>query len=217
MMVGATLIGTTYLAAVVASLFFPKPHQRERQADARKRGWSLPMIAVTRSTPFFTLYAQLWLVIALLTGHRECTSVAMILQTVVLVLYHVLAFLNPRHLTYEPEAFVQKIVGLIPPRDRHLLPWIGNRIQHHVSPLYLWVRGCKFLGGDGVVHQPQDVWLALLALGVYYAWGNICWHVQGYSTYPIQARLWEKGGYYRALAGCVLLTFGVGVGCDWLF
>jgi hypothetical protein len=206
----------SYLVAVGSAAFFPKPHQRDCEASAKARGWSTPMIMLTRSTGFFTLYGQLWLVIAEFTGNRSAFCVALVIETTVMVLYHTLVAIDPSLLAHDDNKdLVRKVTRVLPPMDIHAAIWLGLHLQHTVCPLHLWLKDHP----PTIYYADQDVNLSLAAFLVYVVWNTFCWVVQGKPTYPIQKQVWDRGWqvYCQATVACMMLVVIISFFCDLLF
>ncbi len=199
----------SFLIAIGKTAISPEPHQLECEVHALKCGWPIWIIRLTNSTQFFTLYSQLWLVVALFTNHRETAVIAMVLETTVCILYYVLLYMNAQWLSYHPPHIMQKVTAWFPPIDSHCIVWVGLHIQHLICPLHLWLVG-------GIEHRPEDVCLSVAAVLVYVGWNTFCWNVQGRPAYPIQQLAAEKHIYGPAALFYILITLTVAIGCDYL-
>lgn len=203
---------TSYVVALVMALACRRKFLKECEKDALIRGWPLWLVRLTRCTQHFTLYAQGWLIVALWTEHREYVVIAMVLETVVFILYQGIVWLDPTLLAHDEKEFALKVTRWIPPLDKDFFSYLGLQIQHFLCPLHLWISGTP-------PHHPEDQWWILLTLVTYVGWNHLCWKIQGIPPYPLQQILLEMGVgiYLVALSGCFLLTWMVSLGLDQLF
>lgn len=157
--------------------------QVECAKDARLRGWSEGWIVLTRVTQHFTNFSLLILIFAHMTGERELAAVASVLELIVFIVYHILCRFDKTLLTYHDAGLAEQIMGLSPPMNLNLFPWLVLHLQHTIAPFTLW---------GSVTHLPEDVFLATAALLLYAAWNSFCERVQGRPAYPIQERLYKR-------------------------
>lgn len=189
------------ILSYVIACFSVKPHHRECEADALKRGWPLAMIRFTRCTQFFTLYAQAWLILAISSEVHACKAIAKVTSTMVCALYYVLVGINPMLLSWDADVeLVRKVTRIYPPRDRYVVVWAALHFQHLACPLYFYLVDFVTINpieGDGLV--------CVYALFGYVGWTLVTWRVQGKPAYPIQQRL---AAHYD-LACLVFVVFGM--------
>ncbi len=197
----------SYCVAVVVPWFFPKPNQRECEVDALVRGHHPFLIRFTRSTQFFTLYGQLWLILALLTENPTIRSIALIIETMVMILYFTFIRIDPTLLAYDGPVLVNQVTGFLPPMNRYCVVWFGLLVQHLICPLHLWVSGEIMFGHWDVIY-------AVCAVFAYICWSDFCWYVQGKPTYPIQQRVFDSGLEEYASVGMVVMCFSIGTICE---
>jgi hypothetical protein len=191
--------------------FFPRGVFVGAERDALKRGWPIFIIRLTRATHFFTLFGQTLVTLALFTGHRRLTVVAVVIEIVVAILYYGITLRKPSLLSYDDPTFVRKVTRLYPPTDQHIIVWLVLLWQHLFIPLLLW------LGGEPFEHHARDTVMCLLVFTLFSMWNYFCYLVQGVFAYPIQAHLMSQGRYLIAWFGCFCLVGMVGMVCDYMY
>lgn len=189
----------SYLVSVGLAWLRPKPYQIKCSEDAIRRGWSRPIVSLTRATQHFTLFSLLLVVCALASGHRETAVVATSLELLVFFLYHGIASYDPTLLGYDNPDLIRECMGWRPPFSRYIVVWLGLHIQHTLAPFILW---------GYAEHRPEDESLVFGALFFYIMWNHFCWSVQGRPAYPIQEKLWHRGRpvYWGSVFACFLLS-----------
>ena len=176
---------------IVNCIVNPQRFQIQAAIDAKSRGWSTLSIWVTRAFQYFTLYAQIWTLIAICTEVPTTIHLAHSLSWLVFVAYHGINLVDAEHLSYHPPELTRIVTGWKPPMSILIIPFIGLHLQHTIFPFYLYS-----------IHQPAswgDLFLAHKALFLYIRWHLVCWEVQGIPAYPFLSRLrrdgWETSFY----------------------
>lgn len=169
-----------WVFAVGLAWHFPKRHHLTREADALKRGYSLTIIRLTRSTQYFTLFGQLLYAFGV-------PSVAVAVEFFVFLLYHgMIHGIGVETLSYEDVFQARESTGFYPPKSLLILPWIGLHLQHTICPIMAWM-DFPFLWADAG--------LVVCAIATYTVWMLYCWRVQGVPPYPFLSVLLDKVAY----------------------
>ena len=219
------IIQTITLGAVIwFNWRFPLPRDKLVKEAASQRGWSTPIIFLTRSIQHFTIISALILVLAILAtlilepSHEFVTGAGFIahnLQTSVGVLYHSLITINPFYLfpklnfPKDPNRVVRALTSWFPPFEAQgftLILWAVLHIQHTLAPLHMWID--VYLNSNlergWAKHQLESYSLEIelliitLCVFLYGAWNLLCWYVRTEPAYPIQSMVWQKGGFHIA-------------------
>jgi len=187
----------TYLVALINTIIRPKLSQIKALKYGTDRGFPVSLIIFVRITQHFTLYSQLLLIIALFTGHNEIAASAQILETVVLLLYHIM-IQRPTLLAYY-EDFDKNVLDIVtsytsPQEKKYFILWLGLHIQHTIAPLHLFIFKRH-------IHLKNDQYIATSTylLILYGIWSFFCWFIQGHPVYPFQKTLRRSGPFYEIL------------------
>lgn len=169
----------------------PYPHMREAEDEALSRGIPRPLIILTRCTQFYTLYSQVWFLLALWSGAAWVIRIAFILNLSVSILYYGFIWWDYKLLCYPSVWHIAQFsTGILPPWDMkpiHKIAWFGLHLQHGFAPFYLlWL-------GVPPRTSTLEVFRPLGALIIFVSWNTFCWGIQGIPAYPIQEKL---GGEY---------------------
>ena len=168
----------SYVVTIIKNIFFPSDYNIiiEEQNQHPKI-----VILFARCTQYYTLYAQLFLVYALL--YKEYVFEAHVMQTAIFIVYHYCIAKNASLLTYEHKSIVNEITALLPPMNRNCLGWIILHIQHTLCPLHIWVLQLN-------VHERieyKEPLKNLIYINLFYMWWNrVCWLIQRQPVYPFQ-------------------------------
>lgn len=176
------------LVPLVFPCFFPLPLQRKAAIDAYRRGWSWPVVLVTRTTPYLTLHTQAWIFAALHTRDPELVFTAHTLSLGVFVLYHGFNLINPMLLAHHPEPLVRKVTAVQPPLSDPflLLIWLGLHLQHSFFPFYFFFQD----------FPSKQSLMPVFVLGGYIVWQRVCWAVQDVPAYPVLEQFRQQGYEY---------------------
>ncbi len=192
----------SYLGAIVLPII--KPHSFQQLAGVE--GYPYPIIVLTRSTQYFTLFAQFWLIVALISENPVAQLVAQSTGTAVFILYHGFTSVDPMSLSYHDEGMVREATRLFPPpMNRYIVGWFGLHFQHTVCPLMAW-----YLHGWYTWDNANRA--SLLGL-VFLPWSLFCWKVQGIPAYPFMKRLDDTmidTFYIWSIVFYVAMTLGIG-------
>jgi hypothetical protein len=164
-----------------------KPFHRECQKDAIKRGWHPLVVELTRGTQYFTLYGQLWLIIAMFTDFHPYKVIARFMGLWVFGLYSAIVSYDPTLLAWDDPVLVRQVTGVLPPTNKYVVVWCGLFFQHRIVPLwYILVEPIRPMLIEGI--------LAFVAGYLFILWSEFTWYVQGRPAYPIQEKLGEHYG-----------------------
>ncbi len=206
-MLAQAIYTLAYVCTVLKTAVIPNRVQRECEEDALQRGWNIWIVRLTRSTQHFTMWAQLWLVLALLTEIRQVECVAMVLGLSVLALYYGFVYKDPTLLSYEDEDFTRMVASFIPPMNKYIVVSFCLWFQHFMCPLHLWLTA-------DTVHEHLDIAWSMCAIAAYVKWNAFAWLVQGKPAYPVQQMILDKGLYDRAVWATYVLVFVTACVCD---
>ena len=193
-----------YLAAIINTALRPKKSQIKALNYGLEKSYPKYLMIFVRVTQHFTLFSQLMLIIALYSGHNEIAASAQILETVVLILYHIM-IQKPTLLAYY-EDFDDNSLDIVtsyrrPKEKKYFILWLGLHLQHTIGPLHLFFFKRHF-------HLKNDKWISTSTylLIVYGIWSFICWFLQGHPAYPFQKTLRRAGFLFEILFyGSVLI------------
>lgn len=193
-------IVVSYLLSVGLAVVKLKPHQHGQKG---------PVLAMSRAAQYFTLYGQLWACIAWYTGNPVALSVALVVETLVFLLYFGFSIVDPCLLSWESPELTRKVVSVRPPTHPLLLcVWMGLLFQHLGSPLIV------FFYAKNHVHGPVETVVASIACIAYVCINEGCWRIQGTAAYPVQGHIRNSGLYMEACVAFVTLSFIVGLLLD---
>lgn len=161
-----------------------KPFHHECYQDAIQRGWHPFIIHFTRVTQYFTLYGQLWVIIAMMTDIHQFKIVAQYMGLWVFGLYSAIVYYDPTLLAWDDPDLVRQVTGMVPPMNKYFVVWCGLFFQHRIIPLW-------YIVFEPVKPTFLEAMLAYVFASFFMTWSAFTWEVQGKPAYPIQEKLGE--------------------------
>ena len=181
----------SFLIPIILTTVRPHPFQIKATISAKRQGYSMPLILITRALPYLTIYTQFWILLALYKLEPITMSIAKTLSWSVFFLYHGINYVDPMYLAYHSKELVREVVRWTPPFSRYIVIWFGLHLQHTIFPFYLHylakihsISSEKFL-----INTTNSMSIMIL----YLAWHLFCWDVQGIPAYPFLSMLRSTG------------------------
>jgi hypothetical protein len=217
----------SFTITLLNALFNKRYINKITEEYALKNGHSKSKMYIVRIFQHYTIWSQLFLIMALYFNKRELEMIAHILQTNLFILYTIIRFYDVSLLTYEENfpsiEFLQRATSwkfplyeIYKKEYTIVFVWLIQNTQHLLAPLHYWVEHYFY---KSVEHDNSLLFEINVLFMCYAIWNFYYWYVCGIPVYPIQIKIYKKGPLVTILfyTSCLLLLNISAIICDYFF
>ncbi len=195
------VLAVCYVVPFIVTTLTAVGLQKDAEEAAVARGTPRWLVRLVRPLGFFTKYTVLWAALAEWTELPIVVGVAVSLCRILPLLYLCMNAIDPCHISYHDPEMTRAAARILPPLNRHFLPWLGLNFIHYVAPALFLAKH------EGAVTNTWATFAAVLA----WWWAHeLAWIIQGVPSYPFLAHLRRTGQEGRFVAACMVGVLIIG-------